>query len=132
MTGDLDHKQRAELARELGERRFALRRIIAEELLQADGEAFRELAGEVHDEADESVADLLADLNLAVIDHHIRELRLIEAALGHLGDASFGSCTSCGAPIEYDRLRAQPSATRCHRCQQRYELDHTRLEHSSL
>jgi RNA polymerase-binding protein DksA len=40
----------------------------------------------------------------------------IEAALERIANGSFGSCSSCGKPINPDRLEALPSATDCVDC----------------
>ena len=65
----------------LEERFRELRELIRQELLASDMEQYVDLAGRVHDSGDESVADLLADVNLAVIDRHVQEVRDVDAAL---------------------------------------------------
>ena len=56
-------------------RQRELRNTVREELLRADEQGFAELAGQVHDRGDESVADLLVDVELAVIDQHVHHRR---------------------------------------------------------
>lgn len=73
------------------------------------------------DTADEAIGDALADINLAIIDRHIREIRDIEAARGRIKDGSFGACVDCGNEIGFERLQAYPTAKRCLVCQQRRE-----------
>ena len=73
------------------------------------------------DTADEAVGDALADLNLAVIDRHVREIRDIEAAGERMKKGVFGSCIDCGAEIGFERLRAYPTAKRCLACQRQRE-----------
>lgn len=73
------------------------------------------------DSADEAIGDVLADINLAIIDRHVREIRDIEAARGRLKDGSFGSCVDCGCEIGFERLQVHPTATRCLICQQQRE-----------
>lgn len=73
------------------------------------------------DSADEAIGDALADINLAIIDRHVRQIRDIEAARGRLKDGSFGSCVDCGSEIGFDRLQVHPTAKRCLICQQQRE-----------
>lgn len=100
-----------------------LRQEISAELLRGDEELYADIAGRVHDTADESVADLLADLNFATIDRQITELRAVEAALLRISMGSYDVCESCGESIGTARLNAQPAAYRCLQCQ-------TRIEHA--
>ena len=73
------------------------------------------------DTADEAIGDALADINLAIIDRQIREIRDIEAARGRIKDGSFGTCVDCGNEIGFERLQAYPTAKRCLVCQQQRE-----------
>jgi DnaK suppressor protein len=45
------------------------------------------------------------------------ELALVEAALQRLDGGHYGDCSDCGEPIALARLRVQPAAMRCARCQ---------------
>jgi RNA polymerase-binding protein DksA len=73
------------------------------------------------DIGDQATGDALADLNLAIIDRHVRELREIEAAGARIRDGGFGTCIDCGGDIGYERLSACSTAMRCFRCQQQHE-----------
>jgi DnaK suppressor protein len=73
------------------------------------------------DSGDEAIGDMLADLNLAIIDRHIQEIRDIEAARTRMKDGSFGTCQDCGGDIGFERLKAYPTAKRCITCQQKHE-----------
>lgn len=73
------------------------------------------------DSADAAIGDALADINLAIIDRHIREIRDIEAARVRIKDGSFGVCIDCGNAIGFERLQAYPTAKRCLTCQQQRE-----------
>lgn len=95
----------------------ALREEVRRELLASDNERYIELAGRVHDPGDESVAALLVDVNLAVIDRHIEAIREIEAALLRLARGTYGRCVDCGRPIAPERLATEPAAARCYDCQ---------------
>jgi DnaK suppressor protein len=52
------------------------------------------------------------------------ELMAIEAARGRIADGSYGECVDCGRSIPVERLKAQPTALRCVRCQGGYEMTH--------
>lgn len=117
----LPQGQLDQLTKQLNERRAALLADIRQELKRSDDQTYSELAGRVHDSAEEAVADLLVDLGLAVIDLQINELREVEAALGRMREASYGLCEACGEPIAFARLSSAPAATRCLACQERFE-----------
>lgn len=105
----------------LGEERSRLRALIREELLRNDAEQYGDLAGQVHDTGEESVADLLADVNISVVGRLIQELREVEAALERINMGSYGLCEDCGTTIAFDRLQAYPTARRCVADQERHE-----------
>lgn len=113
--------QVTELRRRLQQRHMELRSEIREELLEADESRYADLAGRVHDSGEESVADLLSDLDIARIDRQVVELRRIEAALRRLDMGVYGVCSDCDEDIEYERLRNQPIAERCLACQKQHE-----------
>ncbi len=124
MTTDLTREQLEELKKKLEERRDVLRKQIRDELLKADEERYSELAGQVHDPEEASVADMLVDLNLTTIEMHVKELREVEDALARIRDGDYGTCIDCGAPIGFARLQAYPTALRCIQCQDRWEATH--------
>ena len=43
-------------------------------------------------------------------------LEAIVAALARLADGTYGTCSSCGAPISYGRLVVMPETTLCVAC----------------
>ncbi|MEK7738128.1 MAG: TraR/DksA family transcriptional regulator [Pseudomonadota bacterium] len=73
------------------------------------------------DTGDAAIGDLLADINLAIIDRHIKEIRDIEAAMARIAGGSYGSCIDCGETIGFERLLAFPTAKRCIVCQRQRE-----------
>ena len=117
----LKPSQVAHLGRALKARTRELRDEIRQLLLQSEEEHHRDLAGLAGDIGDESFANLLADLDAAFIDRHVRELREIEAAQGRLAAGTYGRCTDCGTEIDVARLTAYPTATRCVRCEAQHE-----------
>ncbi len=113
--------QREELGERLRLRWAELIGDIRAQLLRSDEESYVELAGQVHDAAEMSVADLLADVNLAAADREIDELREVEAALQRMNLDTYGVCEDCRQPIDYARLSAYPTARRCLEDQRRHE-----------
>jgi DnaK suppressor protein len=95
-----------------------LRNEIRQTLLKAGQEQFSSIAGQVHDAGEESVADLLMDVNQAEIARDVQELREVERAQQRVESGTYGVCAGCGEPIARARLDAAPSASRCLRCQQ--------------
>jgi RNA polymerase-binding protein DksA len=128
----MNDKQLGEFRRILDTRFYALREEIRQELLDSDQEHFIDLAGQVHDLEEESVADLLIDLDLAIVDMHVDEIRAIDAALIRIATGQYGTCIDCNDEIELDRLRAQPTAKRCQPCQATYERNHAGHRRATL
>lgn len=132
MNDAVSKDQLNELKQKLQQRWDDLKEVIRQELLESDDERYIELAGQVHDLEEESVADLLVDTELAVIGLHIKEVREIEQALMRMGSGSYGYCNECGEPIDFLRLKAYPTATRCVRCQDIFEKTHAGNSSPSL
>lgn len=117
----LTQTQLTRLRELLGERERELRREVQELLLQSDEQRHKDLAGMVADAGDESVANMLADLETAIVDRHVQELRGIEAARKRIASGDYGICTDCRGEIDFKRLAVLPATTRCSVCQQKYE-----------
>ncbi len=132
MESGLSLKQVEELRHRLNHRSVKLREEIRQELLVSDQEQYITLAGKVHDVEEESVADLLSDVNLAIIDLHVHEVRDIEAALLRIAGGAYGVCIDCDDEIGYERLLAYPTAKRCYACQTKYEKAATASRPSTL
>lgn len=132
MPATLSDKQISEFRQQLKERYYCLREEVRQELLKSDDEHYVDLASEVHDIGEESVADFLVDLNLANIDRHINEIREIDAALIRIAQGYYGDCIDCCAPISEQRLHATPTACRCLGCQQLHEKQYAQPSHASL
>ena len=126
----LTREQRSEIEERLRSRRSELLSEIRTALVESGDQTWEELAGRVHDSAEEAVADALADFNAARIDREVAELRETESALERLTGPAYGKCTDCGGHIPVARLMAQPDALRCMDCQNR--LEHTRGRPPSL
>lgn len=117
----LTKRELAHLAGLLRERERVLREEIRAQLLQSEHQHHVDLAGLVRDEADDAVAGMLADLDLAAIHRDVQELREVQAGLARMAAHAYGACTGCGADIPYVRLAAQPAARRCVGCEAQRE-----------
>ena len=84
------------------------------------------------DSGDESMANALADFNVAVVDRHVHELRDIEAAFRRIRDAAYGVCIDCGDEVGFARLQAYPTAKRCIACQEKHERAYAQSGHPSI
>jgi DnaK suppressor protein len=106
----------------LDKRHGALLEEVRDALEHGENQQYVELIDRVPaDIGDQSVADALADLNLAIIDRHIEELRDIEAAKARAKAHTYGVCIGCGDELGYERLLAYPTAKRCIVCQRQQE-----------
>jgi RNA polymerase-binding protein DksA len=121
----LTNQQLGRLKDKLKAQREEIREHIHEALLHEENESYADLAGRVRDIGDESIADLLSDINLAVISKHAADITGIEQALHRMGVGTYGTCVDCGDEIEYPRLDAYPTARRCVSCQARHEHTHS-------
>ncbi len=101
-----------------------LRDELRAELVQSGVEKYIDLAGSVHDLGDEAVASELIDMENALIQRHVRELREIEITRARLAEGKVDECLDCGDEIGFKRLLANPVAVRCIECQGRLEKTH--------
>lgn len=132
MADKLSAQQRSELKAKLQGQLNAVQEKVRQELRESSNQHYIDLAGKVHDLEEESLADLLVDINLAITDLHIEEIRDIERALIRFSQGTYGTCIDCGMDIDYKRLYAYPAAKRCLSCQTRYERAYTKKDYPSL
>ena len=121
----LTRTQSSRLERKLDQQYEALLEEVRDALEKSENQQYVELVDRAPtDSADRATGDALADLNLAIIDRHVHEIRDIDAARARIASGSFGTCTDCGGEIGFERLLAYPTAKRCFVCQQQYEKTH--------
>jgi DnaK suppressor protein len=128
----LTEKQTQELQVAIEQRRAALLGELLEDAERVRNDSAENLAGPAHDHGDESVATLIADLDHADLGRDLSELRGLEAARTRMTEGSYGVCGDCGGDIGYERLRVNPAAVRCIRCQTVHEKTHAAGPGSSL
>ncbi|MBE0594791.1 MAG: TraR/DksA C4-type zinc finger protein [Gemmatimonadales bacterium] len=111
----LSAAERQELAKQLRERAVALRKEMESKLDEATDEA-RD-AGARGDSGDRSFAAAESEVDAGEAQRDQSELGAIERTLARIEEGSYGVCIECGADIPIERLRAQPLASRCTKCQ---------------
>jgi DnaK suppressor protein len=62
-------------------------------------------------------ADAVSEMDVATAIRESREMRETEAALARIRDGSYGICIDCGVGLSRASLKADPTSTRCPRCQ---------------
>lgn len=117
----LTPKQSEELRKRVEKRRAELIAELREDAARARDEPYAEHAGIAPDTGDESVATLIADLEQADLTRDLDELRAMDAAWQRIQDGSYGICVDCGGDVGYERLKANPAASRDIQCQERHE-----------
>lgn len=118
----LTKTQVSKLERKLDQQYTSLLEVVRDELEKSESQQYVELIDRAPaDSGDQATGDALADLNLAIIDRQVHELRDIEATRDRIRSDGFGVCIDCGSDIEFERLLAYPTAKRCFACQQQHE-----------
>ena len=117
----LDDKEKQNIEQALRQRRKALFDEVREKIKAARDPTGSDQADELIEAGDAAMADLLSHTNLAESQRDWNELQAIEAALARIADGSYGICVQCGNEIEPARLKVQPTAIRCMRCQEAHE-----------
>jgi len=117
----LNDIQITRLRTDLLARQEALSAQVRTGFVESQDQHYGDLAGSVHDTADEASADQIADTDAARLDREVGDLRAIEAALARIEKGSYGTCADCGDAILFERLAASPAATRCLPCETRVE-----------
>ncbi|HVF17575.1 MAG TPA: TraR/DksA family transcriptional regulator [Steroidobacteraceae bacterium] len=108
----------------LRERSDALRADIRNTLERSADETHVRMAEQARDVEDDSFSNLIVDLNFSEVERDVDELRRISSALRRANDGTYGLCEDCDVVIPTPRLEAEPTASRCIRCQELYEKTH--------
>ena len=69
-----------------------------------------------------SAPDATASAEQELTDRHTSEMHGIEHAFLRIHQGTFGICVDCQSSIDFARLLAYPTALRCMKCQEAYEL----------
>ena len=114
----LTQQQQSDLRTMLVRRRAFLKSTL-ERGLHADDDV--SVRGTAPSDADESTADVDAEIALSRLARDQNELNAVERALERVESGDYAECERCGNPIGYPRLLAHPSATLCLACQEKHE-----------
>ena len=117
----LTPEQLQELKEALTKRRGALETEAHADAAKAREDVYSQTTGPVADAGDEATADLISDVENAELSRDLQELREIDTALARMAGGNYGACIACGGEIQLERLRRQPAAQRCFKCQNAYE-----------
>jgi DnaK suppressor protein len=128
----LTPQQSRELKALVEQRRAALAREVGHDLDRLREDRLDNVVGAVPDAGDESVQSLIQDLDQADASRDLSELRMLDAARARMDDGSYGICAGCGQDIGFERLRANPGAERCIRCQTQFEKTHAGQTRTTL
>lgn len=120
----LSQNQLDEVRRAIQQRRTQLEAELHGDAARSREDNFANLAGPAADPGDESVADLISDLEGAELSRDLEELRDLVAAEDRMNRGTYGTCISCGREIPFERLQAHPGALRCVECQTMHERTH--------
>jgi DnaK suppressor protein len=82
-------------------------------------ERARETLQQDNDDVPQRAAD--REIDLVRADRDVEELGAVSDALARVHDPDFGRCTDCGEVIPFDRLKLEPWALRCVRCEGKRE-----------
>lgn len=123
--GILNQQELRSISRQLEAHRAALQAHLRGLRHSADGERYTHVAGPVHDQGDESFAELSTALSNASLGRESEALQDTEAALQRLRSNSYGYCVDCGQAIDRKRLLAYPIVKRCLHCQREHENMHS-------
>ena len=116
MSTHLTAGQRALVESALRLRQLELdRRLAAQQGGQSRAEHAREVL--LQDGDDATQRDAEREVDLALNDLEMVELGHVSHALRRIHDPDFGLCHDCHAPIPFDRLKLEPHAWRCTRCE---------------
>ena len=132
MTTPLSKEQRDLLSKRLTDRREALRAEVQAQLANSEDPRVAGFADELAAAEDWVLADIIADMDIAMVTRDIQELAEVDAALARVADGSYGTCSHCGEPIGWSRLNAQPTAQRCIACQEAFEASRGKPRPPSL
>ncbi|OQW41289.1 MAG: conjugal transfer protein TraR [Proteobacteria bacterium SG_bin4] len=117
-------EQLTQLKAALHKRYLDLQQVIRDELAHTQDISDSELAEYLNNIPDE--------IDTALVDRQINEMRELEISMKYLSELEFGDCIDCGNEIGFERLLAQPSAQRCIQCQNKYEKDYPKESTPSL
>lgn len=114
----MDNKRGLErYQKELQERKRRMWNDLRDDLFRKYGTEHSSQFDIPNDLEDLSVIDHLEDLGLTISGMRKEELVRVEESLRRIEDGTYGKCERCGAEIDEERLKVQPYAMHCLRCE---------------
>ena len=117
----VDEKRRERLKAILTDRKRQLWNELRGELFGTLGKEYNAQFDRPMDLGDQSLADLLEDMGLAVADIRRAELTRMDEAERKITAGTYGLCEECGVQIPEERLAVLPFTPCCVACQERRE-----------
>jgi len=117
LASNLEGHHLASVRKILSARAAVLRHRLAESQT-VTGES---VAAEVHDTKEQASTEAANEVRDADLARERAELADIVLAVARIDVGTYGMCCDCGRAIGRRRLKACPTATRCHDCQDSYE-----------
>ncbi len=121
---DLTAEQRDDLRARLDGREAELIEEIRAKSAEAAPPPSHEPHNQVEDLGEQGEQRTREAIAQAEQERDVDELRRIAAAKERMARGEYGDCVDCDAAIPFARLQAQPAASRCVACQERYEQTH--------
>jgi DnaK suppressor protein len=116
MSEHLSASERALLEAALLQRQRQLdRRLVEHQDGQSRADHARELI--IQDVREAAQREGERELDMAMTDRELLELREVNQALARIQSGHYGRCADCDADIPFERLKAEPQALRCIECE---------------
>ena len=94
---------------------------LREEVFRSTGEDLNAQFDIPQDPGEQSLIDLLGDMNLSLADIRRQALTQMDEAMGRLESGDYGICNDCGREIDERRLAVTPYTIYCTECQKKRE-----------
>lgn len=124
MRHGLSENQFADIAQQLEVERRELLEQMRQQMRESEQSDRSDRLSQLKDPGDYSVADVMSDMALEQLDREVEKLRAISDAERRIQQGTYGECEDCGVEIQAARLLAQPTASRCIDCQEKFEREH--------
>lgn len=128
----LNEQQLQKLRAVIDQRYSTLEQEVHSDAARTRSETRQNITGPVGDTGDDATANLVFDVGHAELTRDLNELRQLDAARERIANGTIGQCIDCGRDIPFERLMANPGATRCVQCQEAYERTHAQSPRPSL
>jgi DnaK suppressor protein len=91
------------------------------QVAELEGRRIGERSSDLDEEGEPETVTTERERDLSLLDNTRGLLDRVETALAKIDAGTYGTCESCGKPIEAARLKALPHATLCIPCKRKEE-----------